>query len=165
MVPSGPIGALCEWKMEAGTIPQPRLGFPSQRARSVFRRRGGTPGGLSPPLPEGQKFSTKMGRGVENWRHSQKKAAKRIPEGGLPPLDRGAVVYYNEMQIWKAGTENSTPRWGFRDGMAGANPTKARREGPLERGQAMARRLPTLRGSSVYLWYKFRWNHGSFDSP
>ena len=27
MVPSGPIGALCEWKMEAGTIPQPRLGF------------------------------------------------------------------------------------------------------------------------------------------
>ena len=44
MVPSGPIGALCEWKMEAGTIPQPRLGFPSQRHRVLNRRRGGTLG-------------------------------------------------------------------------------------------------------------------------
>ena len=65
----------------------------------------------------------------------------------------------------KSDDREQYPGRNFRDGMAGANPTKARREGPLERGQAMARRLPTLRGSSVYLRYKFRWNHGSFDSP
>ena len=82
-----------------------------------------------------------------------------------PALDRWKNVYYNGVQIQKR-RQRTVPRAGnIRDGMAGANPTKARREGPLERGQAMARRLPTLRGSSVYLWYKFRWNHGSFDSP
>ena len=47
-------------------------------------------------------------------------------------------------------TENSTPRSGFRERMAGENPPKAWREGPLERGQEMARRRPPLPGKSAH---------------
>ena len=98
-------------KIITAAFPPLRLGFPSQRARSVFRRRGGTPGGLSPPLPEGQKFSTKMGCGVENWRHSQKKAAKRIPEGGLPPLTGEPLYITMKCKSGKLG-QRTVPRAG-----------------------------------------------------
>ena len=153
------------YENDNGCVSNPAPGFSEPTCPVCFPPQGRHTGRPLPSPAGGAKIFHKNGARCGKLETQPEKSCKKDPGGRAAPLDRGAVVYYNEMQIWKAGTENSTPRWGFRDGMAGANPTKARREGPLERGQAMARRLPTLRGSSVYLWYKFRWNHGSFDSP
>ena len=74
-------------------------------------------------------------------------------------------VLYITMSL-KAETENSTPRRGARERMAGANPPRAGREGTLERGQEMARRPPPLPGTKcVSARHEFRWNHGQFCSP
>ena len=49
----------------------------------------------------------------------------------------------------KAETENSTPRRGARERVDGVNPPRAGWEGPLERGQEMARRSPAVTGNEV----------------
>ena len=86
-----------------------------------------------------------------SWRSkkAEKAASNSLVYMESPLFPLTTPIFWPKIPL-RVLTENSTPRSGFRERMAGANPPKAWREGPLERGQEMARRRPPLSGKSAH---------------